>query len=84
MIWRLVTTGGSQGSIVGPVLFNMLNHDLEDALVNSCKFADDTKLVGAVDMLEGRVGIQRDLDLLEEWTKRILMKFSKAKANLCI
>ena len=35
-------------------------------------------------MLEGRVGIQRDLDLLEEWAKRSLTKFSRAKANLCI
>ena len=52
--------------------------------MHSCKFAECTKLVGAVDMLEGRVGIQRDLDLLEEWAKRSLMKFSRAKANLCI
>lgn len=51
--------------------------------MHSYKFAGGTKLVGAVDMLEGRAGIQRDLDLLEEWTKRSPMKFSKAKANLC-
>ena len=43
------------------------------------KFADNTKLTGAVDMLEERDTVQRDLERLERWAHANLMKFNKAK-----
>jgi len=43
------------------------------------KVADNTKLCGVVDMLEGRDDIQRDADRLERWACANLMKFNKAK-----
>ncbi|KAJ7404274.1 RNA-directed DNA polymerase from mobile element jockey [Willisornis vidua] len=65
---------------LGPVLFNIFTNDLDTGLGRIIsKFAEDTKIGGAVDSPKGREALQRDLSKLEDWAITNYMKFNKEK-----
>lgn len=69
-----------QGSILDPVFFDIKNlgNGAERTLTS---YANVTKLGGVTDRPDTCPTMQRDLDKVEKWTEKNLMKFNKKKCS---
>ena len=65
------------------LLFNIFTDYLKEGTeFTLSQFADDTKLGEVAYTLEGCPTIQQDLDRLESWVERNLMRFNKSKCSV--
>lgn len=73
----------AQGSVLGPAFFLMYGNDLDCWLIcKISKFADDSKLGSTSHSKEKCEIVQRNLDILSEWSDKWLLKFTSCKCKV--
>ena len=78
--WKHVASGIPQGSVLGALLFVIYINDLPDSIEsNIYLFADDTKFYSRVDDYSDAIKIQDDLNQLNLWSEKWLLKFHPDK-----
>ena len=79
-----VTSGVPQGTVLGPILFLIhivdINKDVEHCRVSS--FADDTRIVKAINKPDDRNLLQTDLNRIYDWSCENKMKFNNDKFEM--
>ena len=81
-----VTSGVPQGSVLGPLLFLIYINDLPDGLISTTRrlFADDSVVYRHISSPADSAKLQRDLDTLQAWENRWLMRFNATKCHQVI
>ena len=72
-----MTSGIPQGSVLGPTLFIIYVNDLSETVESMVHiFADDTKIYRKIATENDCVKLQKDLDILQEWSSKWLLSFN--------
>ena len=78
-----VLSGIPQGTVLGPLLFIVYINDLLDEVAShGLLFADDTKIFRHVCSREDSTLLQKDLDTLDKWSTKWLLKFNHEKCHV--
>ena len=72
-----VTSGVPQGSVLGPLVFNLFISDISHSLNSKCLlFADDTLIYRPIRSPAYELSLQADLDALDLWSDASGMKIN--------
>ena len=78
-----VTSGVPQGSVLGPMLFQLHVNDINNAITSQIKlFADDSVLYINIHNQNDQVIFQNDLDTISSWTEKWLMELNINKCSV--
>ena len=78
-----VSSGIPQGSVLGPILFELYINDLPRNVKNHVKlFADDSKIFARSDDKRAKTSLQADLDRLNKWSDDWQLRFHPEKCSL--
>ena len=83
--WKTTSVGVPQGSVLGPLLFNIYINDMFMFISNSqiCNYADDTTLyVIHQDIKQAIKILEQDVVILREWFQDNYMKMNGDKCHL--
>lgn len=80
-----VTSGVPQGSVLGPMLFNVFINDITDGVTSKVRlYADDCALYRTIHGTEDELALQCDLDRICSWVKDNNMKLNVDKCvSMC-
>ena len=83
--WLPVTSGVPQGSVLGPLLFLLYINDISSGVSSTIRlFADDLIIYREILNDNSHNLLQKDINILNDWSQRWLMKFNSNKCNMVL
>ena len=81
--WAPVLSGVTQGTVLGTLLFSLYRNDISSDTESEIRhFADDCVCYHEIKDKEDTVKLQRDINRLGSWTRKLGRRFQPVKCNM--
>ena len=81
--WAPVLSGVPQGTVLGLLLFSLYINDISSDIESGISlFADDCVCYCKIRNEEDTIKLQRDIDRLGSWARKLGMRFQPVKCNM--